>query len=142
MTDNDDILMQAAKAALAKLPQLEAELIRLHSEIQRVSTKVNQYKNIIASADLPFPDPVSIVEPISTGMESGIAVADKKATKGECMRHIDNVLTSSLTPVNALQVAIHQKHSALYGVSTLYANLQRGQKEGRYVNEEGKWRKA
>ncbi len=128
MNNAEDIFLQAAKAAAAMLPELEAERMRLTTEIQRIATKISYYEAMIAGA-----------ESNGSTVDNTSAI---KPTKGSCMFDIDVSLTAQPTTVKDLQANISKKTGIEYGTSTLYANLQRGLKLRKYANINGRWSKA
>ncbi|MGA7749008.1 MAG: hypothetical protein WCA63_02560, partial [Gallionella sp.] len=75
MNNAEDIFLQAAKAAAAMLPELEAERMRLTTEIQRIATKISYYEAMIAGA-----------ESNGSTVDNTSAI---KPTKGSCMFDID-----------------------------------------------------
>jgi hypothetical protein len=128
MDNNDEILLNAARAAAAKLPALEAERLRLSEEIQRVANKISQYQAIIAGADL--------------GNAPKIDAIQKKSSKGSCMLDIDTILEGKQMTATDIQKAIISQLGTVYGFSTIHANLKRGEMNRHYKNADGKWSKA
>lgn len=133
MDKNDDILIQAARAATAKMPALEAERLKLTKELQDVSAKITKYKAIISGADL---DNVPNAAPAPR-----IEVPESKSPKGKCMADIDKVLENNRMSASEIQKEINQKFGVLYGFSTVHGNLKRGEMLNRYQNDDGKWSK-
>ncbi len=133
MDKNDEILLQAAKAAAAKLPKLEADKKELADDLIQLTTKINQYRTIMASAGLSA-DQVEKTEAEKT--PSG------KSAKGSCMAAIDTVIENKSLSVKEIQEAISIQTALPFGFSTVYANLQRGKEQGRYKNDNGKWSKS
>lgn len=126
MKNGDEILLQAAKAAAAKLPELEARRAELSNELQTIALKITQYTAIISAA----------------GLESSSALpaeTSKRSAKGNCMNDIDSVLAFSPMTPKDIQEKILKARGTEYGISTIYANLQRGEKSGRYKNNHGWW---
>lgn len=128
MDNNDEILLNAARAAAAKLPVLEAERQRLSNEIQKVANKIAQYQAIIAGADL--------------GNKSASILVPQKKSKGSCMADIEAILADKLMSATEIQKAIGAQIGTEYGFSTVHSNLQRGEKLGRFKTEYGRWSKA
>lgn len=128
MDNNDDILIQAARAASAKLPTLEAERLKLSNDLQQITAKIAKYQAIISGADL---DNAPKAEEIQ-----------KKSTKGSCMADIDLILKDKSMKATDIQAAISQQLGTVYGFSTIHSNLKRGEMHKRYKNDEGKWSKV
>jgi phage tail tube protein FII len=132
MVNNDEILLQAARAAAAKLPELEAKRKLLSIELQDLTTKINQYRNIAAVANVE----------ISLSTESTSEAIHKRAAKGSCMADIDDSLGDKPMTIKEIAEAISKRIGIDYGFSTMHSNLKRGEEIGRYKNENGRWSKA
>jgi len=129
---DDDLILQAAKAMAAKLPALEAERGKKSLELQELTTKINQYRNVIASAKLD----TSSVKAANTAEE------EKRAGKGSCMADIDSVLEGKSLSATEIQKAIKSQIGNDYGFSTIHSNLTREEGRGRYKNNNGMWSKV
>lgn len=129
MDEDDEILLTAARAAAAKLPELERDYAELSEKLQKLGIKIAQYKTIMASAGID----------ISSNQAIQQEIGEKRASKGSCMADIDSVLAGKEMTATEIQKAIRDQLGNDYAFSTIHSNLKRGEAAGNYMNVNGKW---
>lgn len=131
-----EIIQEAAQAAERLLPKLEAERRSKLAEMESINRRLNQLQALIAAAK----SPVDIVfEQVKSPSQRLIEAAEAAKASGRVLAgtsSIDLVLMNGPLKVQD----IHKGLNEAYAVSTVYGMLNKGKKEGHYINENSTWR--
>lgn len=139
MDNANEILNQAAAAAVALLPELQRRRQQLIDQTVDLNKKIEGLTAIVRSApgsDVKIPQTGAL-----TQMANAAAIEEgKRAPHGQMDSQIEGVLLElgALTAIQ-LHTALEQRYQMAFSRSTLYANLQRGVESGKYLQRDGKW---
>lgn len=146
VSNPEDILRDAARAAIAIIPQLESQKASLLAKLHEIEVNISHMKSIIAAsstAQLPetareLPEPV--VAPQEAIVNASQSQSTNKAPRGQLLEHIRNVL-SPVVPMSAKQIkeALEAAFKITYNRSSIHQSLQKGLKAGEFSCTDNHW---
>jgi len=123
ITSPEALLTQAAKAAEAMLPELEAKRAMLVRELETLAVQIDQVRAIANYGTEPPTPALSIME------------------RAQCQQDIDAVLITAGMPLRVTEIRerIQKDLGRNWAESTIYGHLSKGKASGRYINEANRW---